>query len=71
MIPGPKSGQTLTLEAELAKPHGADLQARGELILSRDWKNAVQVVSRRGGVYSAAADPRKLGQAAAQNAPAQ
>jgi gamma-glutamyltranspeptidase/glutathione hydrolase len=71
MIPGPKSGQTLTLETELAKAYGADLQARGELILARDWKNAVQVVSRRGGVFSAAADPRKLGLAEAKNAPAQ
>jgi gamma-glutamyltranspeptidase / glutathione hydrolase len=70
-IPSPKSGQTLNLEAELAKPFGADLEARGELILARNWKNAVQVVSRRGGVFSAAADPRKLGLAEAKNAPAQ
>ncbi len=70
-IPGPKSGQTLTLESELFKPYGTELQARGELILSRDWKNAVQVVSRRAGVYSAAADPRKLGLAEAKNMPAQ
>ena len=67
-IPPPKSGQTLNLEAELAKPFGADLEARGELILARNWKNSVQVVSRRGGTFSAAADPRKLGLAEAKNA---
>lgn len=70
-IPPPKSGQTLTLEAELAQSHGADLQTRGEIILSRNWKNAVQVVARRNGVFSAAADPRKLGLAEVKNAPAQ
>jgi gamma-glutamyltranspeptidase/glutathione hydrolase len=70
-IPSPKSGQTLHLEAELAKPFGADLEARGELILARNWKNSVQVVARRGGVFSAAADPRKLGLAEAKNTPAQ
>jgi gamma-glutamyltranspeptidase/glutathione hydrolase len=68
-IPSPKSGQTLNLEAELAKPFGPDLEARGELILARNWKNSVQVVSRRGGVFAAAADPRKLGLAEAKNAP--
>jgi gamma-glutamyltranspeptidase/glutathione hydrolase len=70
-IPSPKSGQTLNLEAELAKRFGADLEARGELILARNWKNSVQVVSRRAGVFSAAADPRKLGLAEVKNAPAQ
>jgi gamma-glutamyltranspeptidase / glutathione hydrolase len=68
-IPSPKSGHTLQLEVELAKPYGADLQARGELITSRNAKNAVQVVARRNGVFSAAADPRKSGQAAVRNAP--
>lgn len=66
MIPPPKSGQTLSLEAALAEPYGADLQARGELFVSRDWKNAVQLVTRDGGVFAAAADPRKQGSAVAQ-----
>lgn len=66
-IPTPKSGRTLSLESELAKLYGADLEARGELITSRDAKNAVQVVARRNGMFSAAADPRKSGQAVVQN----
>lgn len=70
-IPTPKSGHTLTLEAELAKLYGADLTARGELFQSRNWKNGVQVVSLRDGVFAAAADPRKTGLAEAKNAPAQ
>jgi gamma-glutamyltranspeptidase / glutathione hydrolase len=69
-IPAPKSGKTLQLEAELAKPFGADLEGRGELIVSRNAKNAVQVVSRHDGVFTAAADPRKSGQAAVRNGPA-
>jgi gamma-glutamyltranspeptidase/glutathione hydrolase len=69
-IPTPKSGQTLSLEAELAGPYGADLVARGELITTRNWKNSVQVVARHDGVFAAAADPRKSGQAEARNAPA-
>ena len=35
-IPAPRTGQTLWLEAALAKPYGADLEARGELLLSKD-----------------------------------
>lgn len=70
-IPTPKSGHTLTLEAELAKLYGADLTARGELFTSRDWKNGVQVVALRDGVFAAAADPRKAGLAEASNAAAQ
>jgi gamma-glutamyltranspeptidase/glutathione hydrolase len=71
MIPSPKSGQTLTLEVELAKAYGADLTARGELITSRNWKNAVQIVARRDGVFVAAADQRKSGLAEAKNSPVQ
>jgi gamma-glutamyltranspeptidase/glutathione hydrolase len=65
-VPPPKSGQTLTLEAALAKPYGADLEARGELLLSRDWKNAVQLITREGQTLDAASDPRKQGSAVAQ-----
>jgi len=65
-IPAPRTGQTLWLESALAQPYGADLQARGELWLSKDSKNAVQLVARENGVFSAAADPRKGGSAAAQ-----
>jgi gamma-glutamyltranspeptidase / glutathione hydrolase len=67
-IPAPRTGQTLWLEAALAKPHGADLAARGELLLSKDSRNAVQLVVREGGTFSAAADPRKHGSAAVNNA---
>ncbi|MDF3072043.1 MAG: uncharacterized protein K0R38_7644, partial [Polyangiaceae bacterium] len=65
-IPPPRSGLTLMLETALGKAHGADLQARGELVSSRDWKNAVQLVAKENGVFSAAADPRKGGTAAVQ-----
>jgi gamma-glutamyltranspeptidase/glutathione hydrolase len=65
-IPTPRSGQTLSLETALAKAHGADLEARGELFVGRDWKNAVQLVSRENGVFSAASDPRKQGSSVAQ-----
>jgi gamma-glutamyltranspeptidase/glutathione hydrolase len=70
-IPAPSTGQTLWLEAALAQPYGADLSARGELLLSKDTRNAVQLVARRGGIFSAAADPRKQGQAAVSNAAGQ
>lgn len=70
-IPPPRSGFTLSLEAALAGPHAKDLEARGELLMTRDWKNAVQVISRRNGVFAAAADPRKQGLAEVMNAPAQ
>lgn len=70
MIPPPRTGQTLWLEAALAKPYGADLEARGELLQTRDWKNAVQAIAREGGVFTAAADPRKSGTASAVNASA-
>jgi gamma-glutamyltranspeptidase/glutathione hydrolase len=69
-IPPPRSGQTLWLEPGLAEPYGADLAARGELILSRDMKVAVQAVSRTNGVFSAAADARKLGLSQVANASA-
>ncbi|RYZ01492.1 MAG: gamma-glutamyltransferase [Myxococcales bacterium] len=65
-IPPPRSGLTLVLETALGQAHAADLQARGELVSSRDWKNAVQLVARENGAFSAAADPRKGGTAAAQ-----
>lgn len=65
-VPAPRTGQTLWLESALATPFGADLQARGELLLSRDSKNAVQIVAREQGLFSAAADPRKGGSAAVQ-----
>jgi gamma-glutamyltranspeptidase/glutathione hydrolase len=66
-IPAPRTGQTLWLEAALAKPYAEDLSARGELLLSKDTRNAVQVVARENGVFSAAADPRKQGSAAVGN----
>jgi gamma-glutamyltranspeptidase/glutathione hydrolase len=69
-IPSPSSGKTLTLEASLAKLCGADLEQRGELLLTRDWKSAVQLVVLEAGKLSAAADPRKQGAAEARN-PAQ
>lgn len=65
-IPPPRSGLTLGLETALAKSHQADLESRGELVAARDWKNAVQLVAREDGVFSAAADPRKGGTAAVQ-----
>ena len=52
------------LEAALEKLYGADLTARGEISSSRDWKNAVQIVARENGVFTAGADPRKGGTAA-------
>jgi gamma-glutamyltranspeptidase / glutathione hydrolase len=64
-IPPPRSGQTLILETALEKLYGADLTARGEILSGRDWKNAVQIVARENGVFSAAADPRKGGTATA------
>jgi gamma-glutamyltranspeptidase/glutathione hydrolase len=66
-IPSPASGKTLSLETSLAQLYGPDLEQRGELLLSRDWKNAVQLVVREGGRLLAAADPRKHGSAEAQN----
>jgi gamma-glutamyltranspeptidase / glutathione hydrolase len=66
-IPTPRTGQTLWLESALAKPYGDELTARGELVLSKDSRNAVQVVARENGIFSAAADPRKQGSAAVSN----
>jgi gamma-glutamyltranspeptidase/glutathione hydrolase len=66
-IPSPRTGQTLWLESALAAPHAADLTGRGELLLTKDSKNAVQLVARIGGKLSAAADPRKGGSAEAKN----
>lgn len=66
-IPLPRTGQTLWLESALAKPYGADLTARGELWLAKDSENAVQLVARDGGGFSAAADPRKGGTAQVAN----
>jgi gamma-glutamyltranspeptidase/glutathione hydrolase len=66
-IPAPKTGQTLWLESALAKPYGPDLAARGELLLSKDSKNAVQLVARENGAFTAAADPRKGGAAVVSN----
>lgn len=67
-IPVPRSGQTLWLESALAKPYGADLAARGELLLGKDSENAVQLVTLENGNFSAAADPRKGGTAQINNA---
>jgi gamma-glutamyltranspeptidase/glutathione hydrolase len=67
-IPAPSTGQTLWLESALAKPYGADLTARGELLLSKDSKNAVQLVTHEKGVFAAASDARKQGSAAVSNA---
>ncbi|HYJ08271.1 MAG TPA: gamma-glutamyltransferase [Polyangiaceae bacterium] len=69
-IPSPSSGNTLSLEASLAKLYGPDLEQRGELLTTRDWKNSVQLVVRENGRLLAAADPRKQGAAEAHN-PAQ
>ncbi len=66
IIPPPRSNLTIVLETSLAKLYGADLEARGEVVSSRDWKNAVQLVARENGAFSAAADPRKGGSAAVQ-----
>jgi gamma-glutamyltranspeptidase / glutathione hydrolase len=68
MVPPPRTGQTLWLEPELSAAYGADLQARGELLLSREMKVAVQAVALENGAFSAAADARKLGLAQASNA---
>jgi gamma-glutamyltranspeptidase / glutathione hydrolase len=65
-IPAPRTGQTLWLESALSTPYGAELQARGELWLTKDSKNAVQLVTRTPSGFSAAADPRKHGSALAQ-----
>jgi gamma-glutamyltranspeptidase / glutathione hydrolase len=70
-IPPPQSGYTLSLEQALGERYEADLRGRGELISTRDWKNAVQAVSRQGGTFAAAADPRKHGSALARNSAAQ
>jgi gamma-glutamyltranspeptidase/glutathione hydrolase len=69
-IPSPSTGQTLLVESALARTYGAELTARGELWASKDSKHAVQVVTRDQGVFWAAADPRKHGAAAVNNAPA-
>jgi gamma-glutamyltranspeptidase / glutathione hydrolase len=65
VIPPPRSGFTLVLESALGD-HASDLTGRGELVSTRDWKNAVQLVARDGGRFTAASDPRKGGTAAAQ-----
>ncbi len=65
-IPAPRTGQTLWLESALATPYAADLEARGELLLTKDLKSAVQLVVRDGNALTAAADPRKQGSAHAQ-----
>ena len=73
-IPAPLTGQTLWLESALFKAYGADLTARGELLLGKDSQNAVQLVTHENGVFSAGADPRKHGSALVANpasAPAQ
>ena len=70
-IPAPSTGQTLWLESALAKIYADDLTARGELLLRKDSRNAVQVVARQNGVFSAAADARKQGSALANNITAQ
>lgn len=64
-IPPPRSGYTLLLETALGA-QVAELESRGELVLSRDWKTAVQLIVRDGSTLSAAADPRKSGLALAQ-----
>ena len=69
-IPAPRTGQTLWLESALAKVYADDLTARGELWLGKDSRNAVQVIARDNGVFSAAADARKQGSALANNAAA-
>jgi gamma-glutamyltranspeptidase len=66
-IPAPSTGQTLWLEAALASRFGTDLTARGELLLSKDTRNAVQLITREAGIFSAAADPRKQGSASIVN----
>jgi gamma-glutamyltranspeptidase/glutathione hydrolase len=66
-IPSPRTGQTLWLESELAKLYERDLVARGELLLTKDSKNAVQLVARSDGKLWAVADPRKGGSAEARN----
>lgn len=68
-IPSPRTGQTLWLESALALAYGTDLASRGELLLTKDSKNAVQLVARTDGKLSAAADPRKGGTAEARNPP--
>lgn len=70
-IPSPSSGKTLSLEAALAKLYAADLEQRGELLTTRDWKNSVQLIVREGGKLLAAADPRKQGAAETKNPEAQ
>jgi gamma-glutamyltranspeptidase len=70
-IPAPKTWQTLWLESALAKAYAADLTQRGELLLSKDTRNAVQIVAHEHGIFSAAADARKQGSALVSNAAAQ
>lgn len=69
-VPAPRSGQTLWLESALAQLYADDLRGRGELLLSRDFATAVQLVARSGRTLQAAADPRKYGAAEVVN-PAQ
>jgi gamma-glutamyltranspeptidase/glutathione hydrolase len=66
-IPAPRTGQTVWLESALAKAHGEDLSGRGELWRALDSRNAVQLVARENGVFSAASDPRKQGSAQVGN----
>ena len=70
-IPSPRTGQTLWLESKLAQAHAADLEARGELLLTKDSKNAVQLLARDAAGYAAAADARKGGSAQASKPAAQ
>jgi gamma-glutamyltranspeptidase/glutathione hydrolase len=69
-IPSPRTGQTLWLESALAQLHERDLSARGELLLTKDSSNAVQLVVQADGKLLAAADPRKGGSVETRN-PAQ
>ncbi len=69
-IPSPRTGQTLWLETKLAQAFGQDLEARGELLLTKDSQNAVQILARDGTGYAAAADPRKQGAAVVGAGPA-
>jgi gamma-glutamyltranspeptidase/glutathione hydrolase len=66
-IPSPRTGQTLWLESALAGPYERDLRARGELLLTKDSRNAVQLAAQVDGKLAAVADPRKGGSAEAQN----
>ena len=68
-IPSPRTGQTLWLESALARLHERDLSTRGELLLTRDSRNAVQLAAQIDGKLTAVADPRKGGSAEAKNPP--